>query len=123
MRKLKYRAWDLESERMVELIDVSEQYVFSKRLLHPDQFIPMIKISNCITGDVFEGDIVRFDVLAGTGPSEPFIRGEIGIVTFNSIGGAAYGTFAAECCRYVRVIGNVYEDKDLSEELRLKHEF
>jgi len=123
MRKLKYRAWDVESERMVELIDVNEQYVFSKRLLHPDQFIPMIKVANCITGDVFEGDIVLFDVPAGNGPNEPFVRGDRGIVTFNSIGGAAYGTFSAECCRDVRVIGNVYENKDLAEELRVKHEF
>lgn len=123
MKYIKFRAWSVEDSRMVDLINVEDHFVFSKRLLHPDKFVPLMLVGRCVTGDIYEGDIVLFDVVKGDRDDEQEIRFEKGIVAFNPIGGTSYGVWAAQCCRNVKVIGNIYEDKEMADNLRVCHGF
>lgn len=119
MKYIKFRAWDTESGKMVDLIDIEEQRVFSKRLLHPEQYVPMILIWGCVKGPVYEGDLVTFDVCQGSKENEPEIRNQRGVVKFDPIDGASYGVWHAGCCKNVKVIGNIYENRDLADRLKL----
>ena len=119
MKEVKYRAWDTEKEKMVEVIGINlsdgevrmedeECRVWSAPAPYVCRLMQYIGIKDKNEKEIYEGDIVKlfeYKVINNiTLPEE--------IVTINDI---RVGCDTLRPSQYIEVIGNIYENPELLE--------
>jgi uncharacterized phage protein (TIGR01671 family) len=125
-REIKFRAWDKErceylsggnvllvihpgrGERKTTMcLDLFQDHDLYKERFIIEQFTGLRDKAG---REIFEADIVRFDVAAGHG--EPAVKRQRGEVSFSG-GVVSFGPWACLWCGNVEVIGNVHENPEL----------
>jgi hypothetical protein len=119
MRDIRFRAWDglnlVEKLRVgkIELFDDMLGFRFQHFDSDPEEIIfeEWTGMRDRKNNDIYEGDILRFDVAAILPGRKPLIN-ERGIVTIRPLQ-TCYGQWEANYCTNVRVIGNIHENPNL----------
>lgn len=131
MKEIKFRAWDIESPAMLtweEIQDDWETEGYSDNILRGDHYIPMqyagLKDKN--GKEIYEGDIIQYVVPFEGGQYTIYILVKWGKVEFSflkkTLSNKIHRTTYQGLERYGKVIGNIYENPSLWEEVRTNRE-
>jgi len=123
-RKLKFRAWHDEHQRMVYFDNskAKSDPFMSQHMIalfdgdYGDVMMQFTGLEDKNHKEIYEGDIVRHDV-HGEGEKMRAKYHEVGVVKINPSWGMEIGTWGSHHYNY-EIIGNIHENKELAERLK-----
>jgi len=124
MREIKFRAWDTESKIMFDWDGMQEWWEdvgYHDNMFRGNHYVPMqytgLKDKN--GKEIYEGDILKYEVPCETGNYIDYILVKWGKVEFSFLKkihtNKFHRTTYQGLYRYGEVIGNIYENPELLE--------
>ena len=131
MREIKFRAWDIESKIMCDwdgMQDWWEDVGYHDNMFSGNHYVPMqyTGIKDMYGKEIYEGDIIQYKVPFKGGQYIHYILVKWGKVEFSflkkTLINKIHRTTYQGLERYGKVIGNIYENPTLWEEVRTSRE-
>lgn len=122
MREIKFRVWDEQFKRMSKKpeqirLNIANGNVHGSRSggnVETWRLMQYTGLKDKSGIDIYEGDIVRFDVMKGDDDNQPYQSYEKGVVSINP-SGVSFGKWVYEYVTNMVIIGNIHSHPELLE--------